>query len=381
MVVSKGVSFLRRKPTSISYDPLLEFYGWNGALDKYIVQMYFIFASCIVIQNFSSASTLIILTGCALYYIYFARYDQSGISYQFENMGHPLVHGEKSSWSLNVPNLAINAVADGFRPDSVLLVIGNHSDFMERSDLLRPTVLLPKNFEKEWEVDCESVQCRIAHDIGHSYHRDYIFLNGMLISIGVCLYSFVLTWQPSFITGISYFLWLINAVFLLVLSDRLKSFFHFREYRADLFAYGMVGDKYLEHLSEMKGLEACFIEPSGLTGWMKSTTHPSFSARLERLKHCSVDFENCPWFLNETKKSYGHLRLIQVLSWAIPVTLAFAPFSYSYASVEMGAFQELDLRNKVLIYLSLYIAMLRIQTVFKKQERFYCGPPAAKRSE
>lgn len=193
----------------------------------------------------------------------------------------------------------------------------------------------------------------------------------MIISVFVCIYSFLFMRQVTLIPGANFVINFVNGVFLILLIARLRSFFHLREYRADLFAYGMVGDKYVDHLAEMKSLEACFIQPTGLAGWMKSLTHPSFAARFERLTLCSPDFANCPWFTRANKKSNGHNRVIQMLCYIIPITLLFAPFQHSQASVDMGVFQELDLQNKILIYLSLYLLMLHFQGLYKEQIRFY----------
>lgn len=320
------------------------------------------------------------MVGCAIYVVYFARWDIKKGRFVFSASGNPLADGHSPKCSLQLPNLAIYAIEDGFRPDSVEFSRSIKSDFMERSTLLRPIILLPSNFDEEVDVDLESVHCRIAHDIAHTYYRDYVFLNAMLIAVGVCIYSFIFMRQVTLVPGANFVLSFVNGVFLILLIDRLRSFFHLREYRADLFAYGLVGDKYVDHLAEMKKLEACFVEPTGLAGRMKSLTHPSFAARFERLKLCSPDFANCPWFAKANEKSNGHTRVIQLLCYVIPVTLLFAPFQHSHASMEMGMFQELDLRNKILIYLSLYLAMLRFQGFYEQQIRFYGGTPNTKNS-
>lgn len=75
---------IKRKPDTATYNPLLYFYGQNSAFDKYIIQVYLIFAASVVVQNFSSASALIMMVGCAIYVIYFARWDikRDGLCFQ-----------------------------------------------------------------------------------------------------------------------------------------------------------------------------------------------------------------------------------------------------------------------------------------------------------
>lgn len=66
---------------------------------------------------------------------------------------NPLARGHPPKYSLQLPNLPMHAIEDGFRPDSVEFSRSKKSDFMERSTLLRPIVLIPINYDDEVNAD------------------------------------------------------------------------------------------------------------------------------------------------------------------------------------------------------------------------------------
>ncbi len=155
------------------------------------------------------------------------------------------------------------------------------SGLSERSSLLSQNVAVPHGL-RDFSIPELFLKEEIVHELGHVESRDCItvqtyFLLGIL-SVFAAIHV-TLTTPPEY--GYSVFFTLIVPCLIL---SRLVATMRNREYRADAYAYSIMGERYHSFLEGVARSERGENAPFIIAAW-NSLTHPKAEMRLERLQN------------------------------------------------------------------------------------------------
>jgi hypothetical protein len=184
-------------------------------------------------------------------------------------------------------------VAEG--SGSVLIVTKPGSPISERSSIYQPTVVVPQDDKRPARNRYD--EPRLAHELAHARFRDYLILK---------LYILAVTLSPIYVLFTIFDTYGLSSEFLAeenrfrieemarfagaltapaIALFRLRAFLHTREYRADFIASQTVGiDKYVKYMEFCKKKERLSKWRGAVASFFDRIFHPSFSARLNRVK-------------------------------------------------------------------------------------------------
>lgn len=160
--------------------------------------------------------------------------------------------------------------------------------FAERSTFFTRAIAVPKNFQTPSKAKENLVKARFAHELGHIRNSDLFSIQLYVIVLAQTLFIYVFRfWTESYdlireTQQYSYFLFLYHGLPAICLI-RIFFLVRNREFRADQYAYKLMGEDYLRYL-KLNARIYSYQRPISLRArLMQRFTHPPFELRLKRL--------------------------------------------------------------------------------------------------